>query len=110
MMDLAATLLPATPSQLSSSILATGGCKSCSLPVLRWETVSLSETLRLDNETGSQGSCKLQVHLYLQNLQLHDLQMVAGICVHRRVRLPIINLLNQTPGIAIFPAELPPHF
>lgn len=51
-----------------------------------------------------------QVHLYLQNLQPHDLQMVAGICVHGRVCLPIINLLNQTPGVAIFPAELSPHF
>lgn len=58
MMDLAATLLPATPSQLSSGILAAGGCKGCSLPVLRWETVSLSETPRLDNEGGSQGSCQ----------------------------------------------------
>lgn len=56
MMDLAATLPPATPSQLMSSILAVGGCKGCS--ILQWETVSLSETLRLDNEGGSQGSCK----------------------------------------------------
>lgn len=57
-MALAATFSPATPSQLSSSILAAAGCKGCSLPVLRWETVSLSETLRLGNEGGSQGSCK----------------------------------------------------
>lgn len=49
--------LASHPSQLSSSVLAAGGCKGCSLPILQWETVSLSETLKLDYEGMSQGSC-----------------------------------------------------
>lgn len=52
MMDLAAALSPATPSQLSRSVSATGGCESFSLPLLRWAMVPLSETLRLDNKEG----------------------------------------------------------
>lgn len=51
-MDLAAALSPATPSQLSRSVSATGGCESFSLPLLRWAMVPLSETLRLDNKEG----------------------------------------------------------
>lgn len=53
-MDLVVTLLPATPSQLSSSIPAMGGWKGCSLPALHSETVSLSQTLRLNSGQGAE--------------------------------------------------------
>lgn len=49
MMDLAAT-----PSQLSNSIPAMGGCKGCSLPALCWETAPLPQTPRLNNGQGSE--------------------------------------------------------
>lgn len=46
--------LAATPSQLSSSVWAVGGCKGCSLPAPCCETAFLSQTLRLKSGQGSE--------------------------------------------------------
>lgn len=51
-----------------------------------------------------------QVHLFLQNSQLHDLPLVEVTCTHRNLCLAIIYFLNQTPGTAVLPAELPPQY
>lgn len=63
-MDLAAALSPATPSQLSRSVSAAGGCESCSLPLLRWAMVPLSETLRLDNKEGLEEAARASSSLF----------------------------------------------
>lgn len=91
MIDLAAALSPATPSQLIRSVSAAGGCEGCSLPLLRWVMVPLSETLRLDNKEGLEEAVRESSSVFTERTSGgRDLPA-------RRCCIPITKPSNQAP-------------